>query len=45
MALKKLKGARFATPAALTVEIQPIGRGTTQALNGLGDKRGSGRSK
>ncbi len=29
-----LKGARLSMPAALVVEIQPIGRGTTQALNG-----------
>jgi hypothetical protein len=43
--LKKLKGARLATPAALSVEIQPMGRGTTQALKGLGEKRGSGLSK
>src|SRR3954451_21000432 len=33
-ALKKLYGARFTTPAGSTVEIQPIGRGATIALNG-----------
>src|SRR5262245_45590522 len=33
--LKKLYGARFTTPALLTVEIQPIGRGTTSAVQGL----------
>src|SRR5208283_4390676 len=38
IALKKLNGARFRMPAASTVEIQPIGRGTTQALNGLPGK-------
>jgi hypothetical protein len=30
-----LKGARLWTPARLRVEIQPIGRGTQQELNGL----------
>jgi len=33
--LKKLYGARFTTPERLTVEIQPIGRGTTSASIGL----------
>jgi hypothetical protein len=32
--LKKLNGARFTSPAALIVLIHPIGRGTTNALNG-----------
>ena len=36
--LKKLYGARFTTPERLTVEIQPIGRGTTSAVIGLCDK-------
>ena len=44
--LKKLYGARFTTPSRLTVEIQPIGRGTTSAVYGLwaspcGSVRGS----
>jgi hypothetical protein len=30
-----LKGAKLTTPSRLMVEIQPIGRGTTQDLNGL----------
>ena len=33
--LKKLKGARLAMPSALTVEIQPMGRGTIRLLKGL----------
>ena len=33
-ALKKLYGARLGRPAASTVEIQPMGRGATMALNG-----------
>jgi len=33
--LKKLNGATLIRPAASTVEIQPIGRGTTHALRGL----------
>jgi len=33
-ALKKLYGARFTRPSASRVEIQPIGRGATIALNG-----------
>ena len=33
-ALKKLYGARLTEPSADTVEIQPIGRGATRALNG-----------
>src|SRR5262249_51725309 len=33
--LKKLYGPRFTTPDRLTVEIQPIGRGTTSASQGL----------
>jgi hypothetical protein len=32
--LKKLYGARLGVPSAFTVEIQPIGRGPTIALNG-----------
>jgi hypothetical protein len=32
--LKKLYGARFRAPSALTVEIQPMGRGTISALKG-----------
>src|SRR5215831_5762605 len=44
--LKKLYGARLTTPAGLSVEIQPIGRGTTSAVYGLwarlwGSVRGS----
>ncbi len=34
MPLKKLNGARLTTPSLLTVVSQPIGRGTTQLLNG-----------
>ncbi len=30
-----LNGARLTMPSWLTVETQPIGRGTTQDLNGL----------
>jgi hypothetical protein len=30
-----LYGARLSIPCRLVVEIQPIGRGTVQALNGL----------
>jgi len=33
-ALKKLYGAKFASPSASRLEIQPIGRGATIALNG-----------
>ena len=36
--LKKLYGARLTTPSRLTVEIQPIGRGTTSAVIGLCDR-------
>ena len=35
IALKNENGARLTTPDAFTVEIQPIGRGATSALNGL----------
>ncbi len=34
-ALKKLYGARLRRPSALTVPIQPMGRGAASALNGL----------
>jgi hypothetical protein len=33
-ALKKLYGARLTRPPGSTLEIQPIGRGATMALNG-----------
>jgi hypothetical protein len=33
-ALKKLYGARLTLPAASTVEIHPMGRGTTTARKG-----------
>ncbi len=33
-ALKKLNGARLCWPDSETVDIQPIGLGTTSALNG-----------
>jgi hypothetical protein len=33
--LKKLKGAKLTTPAALVVVIHPIGRGTRKPLRGL----------
>src|SRR3954470_23237196 len=33
-ALKKLYGARLTCPSGSTLEIQPIGRGATMALNG-----------
>ncbi len=31
--VKKLNGARLVTPLALTVEAQPIGRGTTEPVS------------
>ncbi len=33
--VKKLKGARLRTPFRLTVEVQAIGRGTTESISGL----------
>jgi hypothetical protein len=33
--MKKLKGARFRTPAPSTVETHAIGRGTTQPMSSL----------
>ena len=43
-ALKKLYGARFGVPAASSVEIQPIGRGATIALNGSCGSRARSRA-
>ena len=33
--VKKLKGAKLRTPSRLTVEIQAIGRGTTEPISSL----------
>jgi hypothetical protein len=33
--VKKLKGARLRTPSRLTVEVQAIGRGTTDPMSSL----------
>jgi hypothetical protein len=33
--VKKLKGARLRTPSRLTVEVQAIGRGTTEPISSL----------
>jgi hypothetical protein len=40
-AWKKLNGATLTTPADVRLEIQPIGRGATSALNGLQGRPGS----
>jgi hypothetical protein len=42
-ALKKLYGARLTRPAESIVDIQPIGRGTTSALNGSCGSRARSR--
>ncbi len=33
--VKKLKGAKLRTPSRLTVEVQAIGRGTTEPISSL----------
>ncbi len=33
--VKKLNGARLCTPSRLTVEVQAIGRGTTEPISSL----------